>query len=275
MLDLLKNFTFHTQWNAGILLMVLLGTVFYLFLLPSSNKHPIWKTIIFISGLFLIFLTVGSPLNLLGRIVFRGHMIQMVILLLIAAPLLLLGFKTEIIKKAMTFPRINSFFKIVVDPRLTIPVFHVLFIGYHVPSLFDFIRVNYFLNYFYLLCLFIAALLLWAPIMINEKELTHISCQQKMKYCVLNLALFIPVSLYLLMSNNILYSLYMDPDLIKSSLEVCLPPGVSVESIPEDFFNDLLPYPPLKEQKIGGYILLIGQSLIFATAIMYLRAKKK
>ncbi|MBD8069026.1 cytochrome c oxidase assembly protein [Bacillus sp. PS06] len=275
MIELLRNFTFHTQWNAGILLMVLLGIVFYLFLLPTSGKHSMWKSIAFISGLFLIFLAVGSPLNLLGRIVFRVHMIQMVIILLIAAPLLLLGFKTEILRRAFTYPKVKKILLIIHHPKLTIPVFHLLFIGYHIPVVFSYVRVSYILHYVYLLCLFVAALLLWSPIVVKLKELDRLAIKQKIVYCFANLVLMIPFSVFLIMSNEILYSIYIDPELIKSSLEVCLPPGQSVESIPEDFFNYLLPYPPLHEQRIGGVIFLLSQAITFGSVALYLKRKGK
>lgn len=275
LLDILNNFSFHTQWNAGVLLMVLLSVVFYLFLLPTPNDHPKLKSVLFIFGLFLIFFTVGSPLNLLGRIIFRGHIFQMLILIVIVAPLLLIGFKSTIVSKAVTYEKVRKFLLFIKKPQITIVVFHVLFIGYHIPAVFNYVRISYVLNYFYLLLLFFAALLLWSPLIPIIKELDSLSIKRKIRYSLWNIVFFIPLALWFIFSEQILYSIYIDPDLIRLSLEVCLPPGEPIESIPEEFFDYLLPFPPLREQQLGGWFLLMGQGLVFGTVGLWLRKKLK
>ncbi|WP_078544997.1 cytochrome c oxidase assembly protein [Litchfieldia alkalitelluris] len=275
LLELLSNFSFHTQWNAGVLLMVLLSIVFYLFLLPTPSNHPKVKSVLFIFGLFLIFFTVGSPLNLLGRIIFRGHIAQMLILIVIVAPLLILGFKSTIVSKAVTYQKLKKFLTFIKKPQITIVVFHVLFIGYHIPAVFNYVRISYFLNYFYLLLLFLAALLLWTPLIPIIKELDFLSVKQKVRYCLWNVVFFSPLALWFIFSEQILYSIYIDPDLIRLSLEVCLPPGEPIESIPEEFFDYLLPFPPLREQQLGGWLLLIGQGLVFGSVGLWMRKKVK
>jgi len=272
-INILENFSFHTQWNAGILLFSLLSIVFYLFLLPSSASDKTWKIVLSIVGFLLIFLTVGSPLNIIGRIMFSGHIIQMLLLLFVAAPLLVVGTKTAMIELGCQNKFVKRMITFMIHPTFSIPVFHLLFAGYHIPAVFDYVRVSYFLNYFYLLCLFVAALILWFPILSPVKTLDLLPSRNKSKYAIVNGCLFVPLIILLLFSNEILYSIYIDPDLILSSLEVCLPSGESIEIIPEDLLELLLPFPPLREQQVGGIILLVSQSVLFG-GIAILFSKK-
>lgn len=274
-IDVLKNFSFHSQWNAGILLFVLLSIVLYLFLFPTSKEHTKTKSTLFITGLLLIFVTVGSPLNLVGRIIFRGHIIQMLLLIFIIAPFILMGLKTVKVSNKVIREKLMKIMKWLTNPKLTLSVFHLLFFCYHIPVVFNFVRINYFLNYFYFFCLFISAFLMWFSIVPAMNELTLFSLKQRMKHCIINILLFLPVCFLLIFPNTILYSIYIDPDLLRSSLEVCLPPGETVETIPDEFFDYLLPYPPLKEQRIGGGILLISQVMIFGSMALHLKRRMK
>ncbi|MFD1040373.1 cytochrome c oxidase assembly protein [Virgibacillus byunsanensis] len=266
--NILNEFSFLMLWNGGVLFFILLGTVIYIALLPYERDHSIRKTMMFLAGTVILFITLGSPLNVLGRITFSSHIIQLVLLLLVTPPLLIKGFKMKVVHHLLSITMVKKLVHVITHPLVTISLFHLLFYGYHIPTVFDQVRVGYFSNYIYLVALLVAALLLWIPI-ISKERLTR---NQKMRYVVITSLLFIPLSLILLLINESLYSIYTDVDLFITALELCLP---ELDTIPPDYFEALLPFSPAKEQKTGGGILLVSQLVIFSVLFSYIYKKRK
>ncbi|MEH7237843.1 cytochrome c oxidase assembly protein [Bacillus sp. JJ1562] len=269
--QILDGFSFHSQWNGGVIFFTLILIVLYMFLLPTSKDHKKYKSIAFVGSMLLILFAVGSPLNLLGRMLFRAHIIQIVVVLLIAAPLLVMGMKTNLLEKMLKNNGVKKVYKTLAHPVFAIVLFHGLFIGYHVPTVFDWIRTGYFTNYFFLVGLILAAVLLWWPIIGPIKEQVNLSFKQKLIYIVVNIVLFVPVTLFLLLANGELYTVYSDTSQMLAAIALCLPLG---EEIPPDLLETLLPYPPKSEQKNGATILFISQALIFGLSIIWLFMKK-
>lgn len=261
--NILENFTYHEKWDVGVLYFLLLTLVLYLVFFPSSPTHKKTKTFLFVFGLILYFLALGSPLNLMGRIQFRVHMIQMVMLFFLSATLLVLGIKAEFFKLAVSVPLLKSTLRKLTNPYGTFILFHVLFLSYHVPFIFDYVRISLFLHYFYLLAMFIASLLFWLAIFPPIKELNQLTSRRRSHFYMSYILFFLPLAAILILSNHSFYSIYTDNDLILSSLGLCLPiDQADVPVIEKDIIEALLPYPPKREQVIGGIILLVTQ-LIF------------
>ncbi|MFD1779000.1 cytochrome c oxidase assembly protein [Fredinandcohnia salidurans] len=269
--QILDGFSFHSQWNGGIIFFTLILIVLYMFLLPTPKDHPKYKSMAFTGSMLLILLAVGSPLNLLGRMLFRAHIIQIVIVLLIAAPLIVIGLKTNLLEKVLQKNGVKRVYRVLTYPVFTIVLFHGLLIGYHVPEMFDWIRTGYFTNYFFLIGLIVAAVLLWWPIIGPIKEHDQMTFKKKLIYIVVNIVLFLPVTLFLWLAADALYSVYSDTSQMLAALALCMPLG---EEIPPDLLETLLPYPPVGEQKNGAIILFITQALIFGLSAIWLFMKK-
>ena len=255
---IIDEFDFHvsTLWNGGVLLFILLFIILYIFILPSGKNHTVWKTIIFFAGLAALFIALGSPINIVARIKYSSHLVQLIFLLLVAPPLLIYGFKKDIIARAREIEWIDQTIHILTKPVNAVILFFLLFYIYHIPLVFDFVRIDLFLNYLCFFLLFGAAILLWIPILSEKSKLTG---KQKMLYALLNIILFIPYSIVLFTANAGLYTLYTDTEMFRSSVELCLP---NQEDVPPEFYQALLPYDSVEQQIEGGKILLIWQILI-------------
>ncbi|WP_163971185.1 cytochrome c oxidase assembly protein [Oceanobacillus halotolerans] len=265
---ILDEFHFSSLWNGGIFLFLSFSAIIYVLLLPASKNHSWKRIILFISGLIILFAAVGSPLNIYGRLLFSYHIGQVILLLLVAPPLILLGLKTKIPASFLKNPVVEKIKRIITSPVFTLILFNVLFYGYHIPFVFDNARVDLFLNYFYLLALFIGALLLWYPL-ISQTRLTR---KQKGIYGITTSILLIPFSVWLLMMNTSLYNVYTDFSEFVASLEYCLPPG---ETLPVEYVEALLPIAPVYEQRLGGGIFLIIQILLFNGLLFFINKFNK
>ncbi|MFD2042858.1 cytochrome c oxidase assembly protein [Ornithinibacillus salinisoli] len=263
MLDIiLEEFHFTSLWNGGIFLFLSFVAIIYLFLLPHDHRHSIWKSISFLCGLGLLFLAIGSPMNIIGRIAFSTHIMQVVLLLFVVPPLLLVGLKQKAVDQFLAINIVKVLLRVVTKPFLIIGLFYMLLYIYHIPAIFDQARVDLFWNYFYLFGLFIASLFLWVPIISPNR----MRSKQKIVYIVLNILFIIPYCFSLWLINDSLYLVYTDMTSIISSMELCLPPG---ETLTPDYIQLLLPFDPIMEQKQGGGILFGLHFLIFISAMTY------
>ena len=267
MLDIiLDEFHFSTLWNGGIFLFAMFAAIIYFFLLPASQKHSWWKSFAFIAGLIVIFIAIASPLNVTGRIKFSTHSLQLVLVLLVAPPLLIFGFKTKIVERVKSIGSMKKVVSVLTKPIIASAIFQVVFYSYHIPFIFNFARLDLYLNYFFLLALFLSAVLLWFPIL-SSNQLTS---GQKWKYSFANIILLTPFSLILFFANTGLYAIYSDINLFMSALALCLP---DLTEVPPEFFASLLPSDPVHEQWLGSLYFFVGIIISF-TIVNFLSSKR-
>src|SRR5690606_7244544 len=264
---ILDEFHPSTMWNGGIFIYISFVLIIYFLLLPPSKNHSLKKSIVFILGLLAIFASLGSPINVIARIMYSSHIIQLVLLFFVASPLLIYGFKYEIIERWKKNETFAYMLKIVTNPWVALVTFYVLFYSYHIPAVFNSVRLDLFANYFAMIVLFIAAILLFHPLLLN----TSLSDKTKWTYALLNILLIVPYSVVLIVADSGIYALYTDVRLFMSSIMVCLP---DADLMTPEFFRALMPFDPVMEQLRGGILLLIAQVAIFTT-VGFLGRKRK
>ncbi|HWP93304.1 MAG TPA: cytochrome c oxidase assembly protein [Thermodesulfobacteriota bacterium] len=123
------------------------------------------KTLYFISGVLLLFLSLVSPLNALAHgFLFSAHMLQHIFLLLIVPLLFLLGIPSSLAEKLLLRPRAAA-----VESVLRGPVIAWLSgVGamwvWHVPVLYDAALKSESLHVIQQLSLLVAGVIFWWPI---------------------------------------------------------------------------------------------------------------
>lgn len=259
---LLDELHVSSVWNGGILLLAFFTIILYLFILPNGKNHTWWKSVVFIVGVVVAYIAIGSPLNIVARIQFSTHIIQLLLFFLVAPPLLIIGFKTEIIHRVMKFPIAKKIAQILTNPYFVFIIFLLAISLFHLPSVFDAGRMDIYVNYFYMFGLFFLAILFWIPVV------TRIRLNQKQKIIYLGASMIalVPVSLFLMFSTDNLYQTYSDLGVFVEALEACFPPDE--EPLPASFYETLLPNKPHLEQQLGGKILLIGEVIIFVITMI-------
>lgn len=257
---ILDEFHYSTLWNGGILIFSGFMLIIYFLLLPQEKKYPIWKQAAFVLGIIAVFAALGSPINVIARIKFSIHILQLVLLLLVAPPLLVIGFKNEIFDRVKEIRMLNQLLKLLTKPTVGFLAFFIVFYGYHIASVFNYARLDLYINYFFMLALLFVGILLWVPV-ISKK---YLSKRNKQIYILLSILCFLPNSLVLLFSNQSLYLVYTDVGLFMQSLAVCMP---NVDNLTPEIAASLLPFNPVEEQVQGGIILLSSQLILFGIAL--------
>ena len=114
----LEQFGFRALWSPYFLMFTLLaGFVYYFLIIRKQHlyKDREQKTnkqyILFYFTLLLLYIVKGSPVDLLGHIMFTFHMVQMALLYLLIPPLLIKSIPDWVWRRIIHFPLLNPFYR--------------------------------------------------------------------------------------------------------------------------------------------------------------------
>jgi cytochrome c oxidase assembly factor CtaG len=98
-----------------------------------KRSHP-W---FFASGLAVLILALLSPIDALAELLFWAHMVQHLLLLMVAPPLILLGLPSPLIRWLVLEARLRGVLDWLTNPLLAFGLFNVNLWLWHVPSLYE------------------------------------------------------------------------------------------------------------------------------------------
>jgi putative membrane protein len=136
------------------------------------NPHPRIRTWCFIGGLAAIGLALASPIEVLEGVLFSVHMVQHLLLMLVAAPLLLGGGPITLTLRVSTPSVRRTILRVLHSPvvkAISFPVvawllFAAVNWGWHFSTLYDEALENQLLHYLQHTTFLAAALLFWWPV---------------------------------------------------------------------------------------------------------------
>ncbi len=193
----------------------------------------------FITGLALLLFTVAGPLHALSsRYLFLAHTVQMLIITLAVPPLVLAGLEGWMLRPLLQRPAVFAFMKRVTGIRSAFVIFNVLYAVWHMPVFFNaalHFPAVHFLLYATMLA---AAFLMWWPLMSPLPELPRAAYPAQMLYCFLMVLPMSIVSIYIVMSDVLLYPAYaIAPRLLAIS--------------------------PMQDQQYGGLVMWLPGGIFF------------
>lgn len=262
----LDEFHFSTLWNGGIFLFCAFIIICYFFMIPSKGEQRLLHTVSFLLGMLILFLAVGSPLNIIGRLTLQAHMFQIIGLLFVAAPLLVVGWRPKAwvsqkiswIRGALAFLR---------KPAVAIMILSVLFYSYHLPVMFDIARLELFWNHFFMFGLTLAALNFWSAFFYY-----WLDNRVRWYATAIQISAFLPYCFYGLLARTGIYQTYNDPKVFLESLKVCIPVDLQMS---DEFYINFLPFDPVYEQQMGILIFLFSIALVFVIALVWAQKQFK
>ena len=266
-------FGFQALWSPYLLGTLLLVTVLY-FLVTVKWQHkfatsePLKKSeaIHFILFVISYYMIKGSPIDLLGHIMFTLHMTQMAFLLLLVPIFFIKGIPNWIWRAVVKLPVVRTIFKIFTKPLVSIVLFTGMFSVYHLPAIFDTVKLNETLHMSYTMLLFIAAIFMYWPLLNNVEGQHEMKNMNKLAYIAANAVLITPACALIIFASNPMYGTYSDSDLWLKAMELCVPSatlsGLSLSG-PELFSNIGL----VEDQQIGGVLMKIIQEIIFGVIL--------
>ena len=220
-----------------------------------GHPHPIWRQFAFVAGLATLAVALMSPIEAYEGSLFSVHMLQHMLLELVAAPLLLLGAPATLALRAAS-PSVRSGLLSVLHSRavtvLSFPllawvVFAAVNWGWHFSSLYDQALENPALHDLQHLTFLGAALLFWWPVIGADPARWRLPYPARLFY------------LFLAMPQN-------------SFL------GIALMSAPTALYPHYLTNirdwgpSPVVDQNVGGMLMWVGGDVVFLLAMGFVVA---
>lgn len=208
--------------------------------LAPDAAWPRMKVLLFLSGLVITYLTVGSPLDQLGEsFLFSLHMIQHNLLIYVMPVFFFFGVPSWLLDSLITPLFIRRIARILVKPVVAGALFTGCFTVWHVPVLYEAALKSKAIHILEHWTMFGTALLMWWPIISPSKLIPASSYGVRMIYIFLLMVGQLPVFGVLTFSSNVLYPTY--------------------EFAPRlEFFN----LTPLEDQTMGGVIMKVANMIV-------------
>jgi cytochrome c oxidase assembly factor CtaG len=185
-----------TQWNPAPSLYIGIALLIALYLYaigPVRKKHHLAdsvkrsQVVLFIVSMLVMFLALASPLDELGdEYLFSAHMVQHLLITLVAPPLLLLGTPGWLLHPLLRNRVLLGIGKALTHPFVAFFLFNMNFWLWHAPSLYNATLSNENLHIFEHMLFIVTAVIYWWPILSPAKELPRLSLGGQVLYLFLS-----------------------------------------------------------------------------------------
>lgn len=209
------------------ILVLIAGSVYLLGLMRlASRSHisPLDSKRVYagVAGFVALYVALAGPFDAFAQEAFWLHMIQHLVISLIAAPLLLLASPMPAYLWAMPETvrlgagellredaPIKRSLKWLIDPRITVPLFVGTLYAWHAPALFSAGLNNDYAHYLQHFTFFITAALFWWPIIGPAPVRSKLSYPQRLVYLLVVVTPTAVLASIITMSRSVIYDEYL------------------------------------------------------------------
>ncbi|WP_082234290.1 cytochrome c oxidase assembly factor CtaG [Halobacillus massiliensis] len=269
----LQIFGFRALWSPYYLLFVLLISAFYFYITgpkrKTGEKPPtMGQQVYFYSGMLLLYIIKGSPVDLMSHIMFTAHMTQMALYYLLFPILVIKGTPKWIWEKVFYAPVLKPILKVLTTPLISLVLFNGLFSLYHMPVVFDYAKSNEIAHAVITTFILFTAFVMWWSVFSPIKEYDRLSPILKIGFIFANGVLITPACGLIIFAEVPLYATFTESGAWMQAMTLCVPPdvlsGLSGSLSGPEYFT---PMPLMEDQQLGGIIMKITQEIIFGILI--------
>ena len=208
------------HWHTEPLLLLLIVGVSWAYALacgplrarcaPGLPAYPRNYAICFHLGVVVAYIAVGSPLDQIGEaFLFSAHMLQHMLLIYVAAPLIVLGLPPELTDPFLEArPRLLKVARFLVHPLVAGLIFNFNFSVWHFPELYEAALRDRTLHIIEHWMMFLPALLMVWPLVSRSRVLPRISFGGAMIYCFALMIADLPIWAVLIFGEHPIYETY-------------------------------------------------------------------
>lgn len=272
-------FGFQALWSPYFFVALVVVTIFY-FLMTTTWRHkfkvsePLKKSEArnFVLAMIILYILKGSPIDLMGHITFTMHMTQMAFLLLLTPILLIKGIPLWVWQALLNNQAIHTFFNLFTKPLIAIFLFVGLFSFYHLPSVFDVVKLNTVLHAIYTTILFISAVLMYWPLLVEMDGRQGMKNINKLAYIAGNAVLITPACALIIFASTPLYATFSESESWVQAMALCVPTETlaNLDLSGPELFTDM---DPVSDQQVGGVLMKIIQEIIFGVILFRIFSK--
>ena len=220
------------------------------------RRWPLWRTALFFLGLATLLVALASPIDIYAAVSFAVHMVQHMLLTVVAAPLLMLGapirpllrgvpplVRAAIVRPLARARAIRTFVHLVRHPLVAAALYVGGLYAWHLPSLYDGALLDARVHVVEHAWFFLSALLFWSVVIDPAPFRGSLGYGARLPYLlVLGAAQNTVLGGILSFSSRLLYSAYAD---------------VSTSVFDLDRLTD---------QRVGGAIMWVVGDFVFLAA---------
>ena len=189
-----------------------------------ERRERRWQSASFYAGLAVLAIALSSPLDLLSEQLFWAHMVQHVLLLVVAPPLIVLGRPWIRLWRSLALePRrwlarglargertrwLRSLSRALGTPQAAFAAFSVVLLGWHVPALFDATLRSSPLHALEHTLFFTTAVMFWKQVLHSPPLHARLSDVQRVAYLIGAMVVSWILAIVLALAPHPLYSFY-------------------------------------------------------------------
>ncbi|MGE7545498.1 MULTISPECIES: cytochrome c oxidase assembly factor CtaG [Sporosarcina] len=272
----LSIFGFRALWSPYFLLAIALGIVLYYLITVKwrdrfEGSEPVTKRQIsyFLASMVLLYIVKGSPMDLIGHILFSVHMAQMALLLLVVAPFFIIGIPNWVWERLLTVAIFKKLFMLLTRPIISLLLFTLMFSMYHYPLILDQVKLSLPLHTVFTVTLFISAIFLWWPVVNTVKGQPQLHGLKKIGYVILSALLITPACSLIIFVDVPVYETYSSGEAWLKAMALCVPSSTlaglsNIGLSGPELFTDM---PTLYDQQLGGILMKVIQEIIYIVVI--------
>lgn len=269
----LEIFGFRALWSPFFFVFISAVLVLYFMVTYVKrekfvNSEPLKRSeaILFTTAIILLYITKGGPLDLMGHLMFYAHMIQMAVLYLVIPPLMIVGIPNWVWRKVLNYPIVKPLFNFFTKPLIALILFNGMFSFYHIPLIFDAIKMNMWMHAGYTFVLFLFAIFMWWPLMNRLPEYESLSGLKKVGYIFADGILLTPACALIIFADTPMYATFSDPSAWMEALKLCVPTSTlaSLDLSGPEVFNSMS---LIDDQQLGGVIMKIIQEIVYGVVL--------
>lgn len=169
------------------------------------------EVILFSTGILVLLVSEASPLHDLAEYYWlSAHMVQHLLMTMIAPPLLLLGTPGWVVRPVLRNPRVYRVARLATQPLVAIVVFNAGLAFWHLPALYNAALANHLVHNLEHLTFMVGAFVLWWPIFSPVKQLPRLNYPAQILYLFVQSLLPAIVAAFITFSTRLLYTFYAD-----------------------------------------------------------------
>ena len=160
-------------------------------------------------GVLVIFVATGTPIHDLSeQYLLSMHMLQHLLLTLVAPPMLLAGVPGWLWSALLGGRRVLPVAKLVLNPLVTFGVFNALVVLTHLPPVVDLALREHWFHFVVHAALVTSALMMWWPIIVDVPQLPKLSYPYQMAYLFVQSLLPAVIASFITFSRTAAYEFY-------------------------------------------------------------------
>ena len=271
----LQIFGFRALWSPYFLTYILaLAFVYILITGPyrhkfgNHGKPTVKQQTYFYTGLLLLYIVKGSPVDLLSHIMLSAHMTQLAIYFLVFPIFIIKGIPVWIWKKVIELPIIKPCLKVFTNPIIALVLFNLLFSVYHMPTIFNFSKSSQLVHSSISMIILFSAFMMWWVVIAPIKEYDKVPPLVKMGYIFGNAALITPACVLIIFATTPLFAAYTSDGAWIQAMSLCVPGDVLQGLVPDLSGAEMFsPMSTMEDQQLGGIVMQTLITIIYGTML--------